>query len=261
MSNYFSVGFLDPIKKIPFIEGAKPVSFIFKLSYPEDRFAKPKNELIVKYQKNNTLNYIEILIHSPKNEVLKYSNLASSKSILIGGKNVYKDYDPKSVFFPSYSPCDLYTLITNEDVITIATNDQEDIKSIKTNRFIKLKSKAMNYANRIPDEVDDFTKLYIKFNKEIHKGRLLIVFSNSGKKTTEIRVHIFEDEKEIIEEMVNDIIICKKKINNLLMWGKVVGKDLIFYRLDDNGILVTRCTRGDKSLLTDFTKKIVQKIK
>lgn len=261
MKSGFYSEFSNSIKKIPMVEDAEPVVLNFSIIYPKvsDEKRGSKNILVVKYIKKQ-IGEIDLLIQSPKEEVLKDINLSDFKSVKISGKSVYKGYDPKIPFFSTSDSMNLYTIITNKNLITIPTYDRKDIELINTNNFVKLKNKILEYVFKIPDVVDDFLKCFVKFDTRIYGGHLSIIFLNPMLKT-QIIMDIFEDEEKILDELINNVIVHKKKISNLLTKGKIGDRDFIFYRISKKRILVVRkMTRGKKSL-TDFTKKIVQKIK
>ncbi|NIO20156.1 MAG: hypothetical protein GTN76_05275 [Candidatus Aenigmarchaeota archaeon] len=260
----FSAEFFNSMKKIPFIEDAEPVSIAFSIIYPRHQSGEPKNTIMIKYQKNN-LEELKLLIQSPKNALLRDIDLSTLRSTRIGGKKIYRDYNnsfsdflPRNLLYQfSY---DLYTLVTDEDVITMATYRKENIKSFRTNRFIKFKHKILEYVKKLPDKINDFEKCSVVFNKEIYKEHLTMLFLNIEQKT-EIMTEIFEDEENTIRELASDAIVSKKKIDNFLTEGNTGKGDIIFYKLNKNRLLVTRCVKGNKNLLISFTKELIQKLK
>ncbi len=78
-------------------------------------------------------------------------------------------------------------------------------------------------------------------------------------KKTEVSIKIFEDDEATLNEIINDVITCKRRIDNLLTKGKIGRKNLIFSRRGKNIMLIFKCTKDDENVLTEFAKKVVQK--
>lgn len=232
--------FLRSMEKLPYFEEANPVYIFFS-----------KNFLIIKYLKKDRRE-IEVLIQPV--DSIGGKPLSNLKKTKIYNKNVYLDYDPKHNLFPSHYPPELYTFLKNGDIITVAVSEKKDIKLFKIGTRERLTAEIFKYACKISDEIVGFKKIFLKYSKKIHSGYLEIGFSDSDKKT-EINVDVFEDEKEIIDEIINDVIRKKRKLNTQTMTGKVSGRDIIFKRPKKNVLFVFPFNKK-----SNFSKILIKEI-
>ncbi len=262
MGKNFSTCFSKSLNRIPIVKGFKLVMFHFSIIHHKKHHGVPVNVLFAKYRKKHSRE-VELLIQTPQKEVLKNVNFSSFRTIRIGNRKVHTGYNPGFSFFPSHyfsyhSPYGMYTIISGNEVITIATSKKEDINFLKVNHFVKLEPTITKLMFMIPDEINDFVKYFVSLDKRMYRSYVSVLFLNVVKKT-EVSIKIFEDDEATLNEIINDVIACKRRIDNLLTKGKIGRKNLIFSRRGKNIMLIFRCTKGDENILTEFAKKAVQK--
>lgn len=260
MEKKFSKELLKSIDKVPVIDNVFFLSFMFSIIYPREKPGKPKNVLTARYEAKKDFLEIELLIQSPRDEALKKSDLADFKSVIINGNKFYIGYKPDIEFFPGNKALKLYTTVIGEDVVTFAVKGIDDLKKAKTGETMRIRSKIIRATCDIPDRIGDFVKCNLIFNRSKYKGHIYIMFLNTKKKT-KINMEMFEDENELVGEIIRDVIRNKKRVYGPISEGKVAGQKILFYRTKNDLLLTSRLTGKDEQLIKKFMRKLVKYLK
>ncbi len=252
MTEDFHDKFLEHLKNISYVQGLKPISVTFTILYSKSG-GQARDITIVKY--GNFEKQIELLIQSPKEAVLEKVDVSKLKSINIGKKKFYTDYDPKISFY-NRDKRDVYTVF-NEKTLSITCDNKNDTNLIKPEKTVEFESDIPGYVEKLK-VIKDFDMCFAQTSKEFNQDFSHLVFNNMEQKT-EISLDIYRDEKEKIEELI-DRIENKKKVNKQFTKGKIGDEFIIFSKLDENRLVVFHLHKGKEESVQDFAKEVVSKI-
>jgi len=254
----FKNRFLDVAKKIPYIKGGYLSSINFTTIYPRE--AGPvKNVLMARYKIGDE--YLEFLLQSPKDAVLENINESKLKTTKLGGLNFYTTYDPRVDYFPSgifAGKPKLYTMV-KDNILTIATENKNHLKLIKTDKFAKPEFRIFDLIKSIPEQISDFEVRFFACEKDMYKDHFMFVFMSSDAKG-EIRLEYYEDEKDEIESLA-DKVKNGKKVDKSTIKGKIEGKTALLYKINKNSILILKLIKGEEKDLVNLASKLTKVFK
>lgn len=254
MSEEFVNNFTEFANKIPTVKEGEIVSLTFSIIYGKGKPGQ-RNVLVAGYETPEKR--IEIFVQSPKEIALEGVDEKKLRSVNIDGKKFYTNYNPRLENF-AITEGDFYTII-NDEVLTVLSPDKNLLKSVKPDKHLKFQKDLLSYSKKFVKDIDSFILCMINWNKEDIMERSRMVFFSLENKT-EILVDVLKADKEEIETLWEDIK-GKKKLEGTLYTGKMDKEDVVCSTLDDNRVLVAKCTKGKSEFLPKVTRQVIKAIK
>ncbi|MCK4335391.1 MAG: hypothetical protein KAW40_01560 [Candidatus Aenigmarchaeota archaeon] len=254
MSEEFVNSFAEFVNKIPSVRGGEILSLTFSIIHEKEKPGQ-RNVLVANYKTPKA--QIEIFVQSPKEIALEGVDEKKLRSMDIGGKKFYTNYNPNLDDFIVIKG-DFYTTV-NDEVLTVLSPDKNILKSVESDKPAKFQKDLLSYAKKFVKDIDGFDLCMINWNKEDIRVVSRMIFFNVENQT-EIIVDVFKGDKEATEILWEDIK-GKKKLDGTLYMGKRDKEHVVCSTLDDNRVLVAKCTKGKDEFLPKVTRKVVKAIR
>ena len=255
MSNEFIKNFIEFTNKIPSVEEGEFGSLTFSIMHEKEKPGK-RNMLALNYEVRGSR--IQIFVQSPKGVVFEGVNEKKLRSVNIGGKKFYTNYNPNLKDFVTVKG-NFYTIV-NDEVITILSPNKDILKLVETGKTLKFEKDLAKYAKKFTDNIDGFDLCMVNWKMDTDLWDISRMIFFNVKHRTEIVVDIFEGDKEAIEILWEEIE-GKKKLSGSLYLGKHDEEKVLCCLLDKKRVMIARCTKGKKDLFTKVTQKIVEMLK
>jgi len=254
MSEEFVNIFMEFANKIPSVKGGEIVSLTFSIIYEKDKPGQ-RNVLVTVYEIQETR--IEIFVQSPKEIAFEGVDEKKLRSANIGGKKFYTNYKPNLDNFV-ITEGDFYTIV-NDEVLTVLSPDKNLLKSVKPEKPVKFRKDLLSYSKKFVKDIDGFHLCMVSWNKEDTRERSRMIFFSVADQT-EIIVDVLKADKKGMETLWKDIK-GKEKLDETVHRGKLDDENVVCCHLDDNRVLVAKCTKGSDKFLPKLTRQVVKAIK
>ena len=254
MSEEFVNSFAEFVNKIPSVRGGEILSLTFSIIHEKEKPGQ-RNVLVANYKTPKA--QIEIFVQSPKEIALEGVDKKKLRSVNIDGKKFYTNYNPNLDDFVIVKG-DFYTTV-NDEVLTVLLPDKNILKSVKPDKPLKFQKDLLSYAKKFVNDIDNFTLCMVSWSKEDMMEKSRMIFFNLENQT-EIVVDVFNGDKEATEILWENIK-GKKKLDGTLYMGKRDKEHVVCSTLDDNRVLVAKCTKGKDEFLPKVTRKVVKAIR
>ncbi len=253
-SEKFLSEFLDFSKKIPLFKDGEMVYLIFTVIYEKE---KPGSRSLMVVSYRNPEEEVELVIQSPKENIMEKMNLKKLKTTKIEDRKFYIGYVPEPRAFITLDGKS-YTYL-NDKVWTVIAENKDAIKSLEFKTPLKFDKDILNYAKIFKEDLNGFSLCMLQWNKFDSSDRSQMIFSNPEKKT-EMWAEILKDDREALQSFQKDIK-NKKKLDKFSYEVELEGKKVLLSVIDKERILVSKCLKGKKELLKDFTRTILKKLR